>query len=181
MKNIAIHLATGFEETEAITVIDLLRRAGLNATTISITGEKTVTGSHKISVIADKLYEEINYEEYDMIVLPGGIPGTTNLDEHLELKKRIIEFDLDEKWLGAICAAPLVLGKIGLLEDKEAICYPGFENMLLNAKISEKTTVVAHNIITSKGLGTAIEFGLAIIENLISKEKAEEIKKSIMY
>lgn len=181
MKNIAIHLATGFEETEAITVIDLLRRAGLNATTVSITGEKTVTGSHKISVIADKLYEEINYEDYDMIVLPGGMPGTTNLDEHLELKKRIIEFDLDEKWLGAICAAPLVLGKIGLLEDKEAICYPGFENTLLNAKISEKTTVVAHNIITSKGLGTAIEFGLAIIENLISKEKAEEIKKSIMY
>lgn len=181
LKNIAIHLATGFEETEAITVIDILRRAKLNVTTVSITGENVVEGAHGIKVTADKLFEEINYEEFHMIVLPGGMPGTTNLDNHIELKKRVIEFDLDSKWIGAICAAPSIIGKLGLLEDKEAVCYPGFEEKLFNAKISDKTTVVSDNFITSKGLGSTIEFSLAIVENLINKETAEKIAKAIIY
>lgn len=181
MKNITIHLATGFEETEAITVIDILRRAGLNVTTVSITDNKTVTGAHNIPVIADKLFEEINYNDVDMIILPGGMPGTTNLDNHIELKKRVIEFDLDSKWIGAICAAPSIVGKLGLLEDKEATCYPSFEEKLFNAKIVDKTTVVSDNFITSKGLGTAIEFSLTIVEKLIGREKSETLAKSIIY
>lgn len=180
MKNIAVHLATGFEETEAITVIDILRRAQLNVTTVSITGDLKVTGAHNISVEADKLFENIDYESIDMVILPGGMPGTTNLDNHIELKKRVIEFDLDEKWIGAICAAPIIIGKLGLLEDKEAICYPGFEDKLLNAKISDKTTVVTNNIITSKGMGSAIEFALTIVENLINKETAIKIAEKII-
>lgn len=181
MKKITIHLATGFEETEAITVIDLLRRAKLDVITVSITGDLVVESTHGIKVVADKLFEEIDYEKIDMIVLPGGMPGTTNLDNHIELKKRIIEFDLDEKWIGAICAAPSIIGKLGLLEDKEATCYPSVEEKLFNAIISNKTTVVAGNIITSKGLGSAIEFSLAIIESLVSKETADKIAKDIIY
>lgn len=181
MKNITVHLAKGFEETEAIVVVDLLRRANLNVVTVSITGDKKVTGAHNITIEADELFEKIDYDKVDMIILPGGIPGTTNLDNHTELKKRVIEFDLDEKWIGAICAAPSIIGKLGLLEDKEAICYPGFEDKLFNAKISEKSTVVAGNIITSKGVGSVIEFGLAIIENLIDKETAKKVAEKIVY
>lgn len=181
MKKIAIPLATGFEETEAITVIDILRRANLEVTTISIGDNLIVDGAHGIKVNADKLFEEVDFEKMDMIVLPGGMPGTINLDNHTELKKRVIEFDLDEKWIGAICAAPSIIGKLGLLEDKEATCYPSFEEKLFNAKISEKTTVVADNIITSRGLGTAIEFALTIVENLVNKETAEKLAKAIIY
>ena len=181
MKNIALHLATGFEETEAITVIDILRRAKLKVTTISITNELTVEGAHGIKVISDKLFEEVNYEEFHMIILPGGMPGTTNLDNHIELKKRVIEFDLDEKWIGAICAAPSIVGKLGLLEDREATCYPGFEEKLFGAKIVDKTTVVADNFITSKGLGSAVEFALTIVENLLDKETADKIADAIIY
>ncbi len=181
MKKIAIPLATGFEETEAITVIDILRRANLDVTTISIGETLVVDGAHGIKVNADKLFGEIDFDKMDMIVLPGGMPGTINLDNHIELKKRVIEFDLDEKWIGAICAAPSIIGKLGLLEDKEATCYPSFEDKLFNAKISEKTTVVADNIITSRGLGTAIEFALTIVENLVSKENAEKLAKAIIY
>lgn len=181
MKNIALHLATGFEETEAITVIDILRRAKLKVTTISITNELTVEGAHGIKVISDKLFEEVNYEEFHMIILPGGMPGTTNLDNHIELKKRVIEFDLDEKWIGAICAAPSIVGKLGLLEDREATCYPGFEEKLFGAKIVDKTTVVADNFITSKGLGSAVEFALTIVEKLLDKETADKIADAIIY
>lgn len=181
MKKIAIPLATGFEETEAITVIDLLRRANLDVTTVSIGETLVVDGARGIKVNADKLFGEIDFDNIDMIVLPGGMPGTINLDNHTELKKRVIEFDLDEKWIGAICAAPSIIGKLGLLEDKEATCYPSFEDKLFNAKISEKTTVVANNIITSRGLGTSIEFALTIVENLVSKESAEKLAKAIIY
>ena len=181
MKKIAIPLATGFEETEAITVIDLLRRANLDVTTVSTGETLVVEGAHGIKVNADKLFGEIDFDNIDMIVLPGGMPGTINLDNHTEFKKRVIEFDLDEKWIGAICAAPSIIGKLGLLEDKEATCYPSFEEKLFNAKISEKTTVVANNIITSRGLGTSIEFALTIVENLVSKENAEKLAKAIIY
>lgn len=181
MKNIAVHLANGFEETEAITIIDLLRRAKLNVAVVSVAEEKIVEGAHNISVKADELFKDIDYGKIDMIILPGGMPGTKNLENHIELKKRVIEFDLDEKGIGAICAAPSIIGKLGLLEDKEATCYPGFEKDLFNAKLSDKTTVVANNIITSKGIGSAIEFSLVIIEKLINKEAAEEVAKSIIY
>lgn len=181
MKNIAIHLATGFEEIEAITVIDILRRAKLNVITISIGEDKTVVGAHNIPVLADKIFEEINYEEIDMIILPGGVLGTSNLENHIELKKRVIEFDLDNKLIGAICAAPSIIGKLGLLEDKEAICYPGLEDKLFNAKISKNSTVVSDNIITSKGIGSAIEFSLTIVETILGKEVADKLSKEIVY
>lgn len=181
MKNITIHLATGFEEIEAVTVVDILRRAKLNVTIVSITDEKSVTGAHGITVVADKLFEDVNYDDIDMIILPGGMPGTSNLENHIELKKRIIEFDLDAKWIATICAAPMIIGKLGLLEDKEAVCYPSFEEKLLNAKISDKTTVVADNFITSKGPSTAIEFALTIINELLGNPEAKKIAEALLY
>jgi len=113
MNKIAVHLASGFEEIEAVTIIDILRRAEFNVTVVSITGELEVIGSHNIIITADRVFEDINYKTIDMIVLPGGMPGSENLSKHSGLKKEIIEFNKNGKQLGAICAAPIVFWKIG--------------------------------------------------------------------
>ena len=180
MKNIAIHLATGFEETEAITLIDVLRRAGLNVKTVSVTGEKLVTGSHCIPVLSDVLFEEVDYHGIDMIILPGGMPGAKNLDLHSGLKEQILAFHQQGKKLGAICAAPLVFGHLNILQNKVAVCYPGFESELAGAKIGTSPVAVDQNLITSRGVGTAIRFALKITEELVSREKAEQLAQSIL-
>ncbi|RKD88222.1 DJ-1 family glyoxalase III [Mangrovibacterium diazotrophicum] len=181
MKNIAVHLANGFEETEAITIIDLLRRAGLHVQTVSITGEELVTGSHEIAVKADVLFEEVDYNTIDMIILPGGLPGAKNLDVHNGLTRQIQAFHEQNKPLGAICAAPLVFGHLNILKGKKATCYPGFEKELAGANVDADAVVVDQNIITSRGVGTAIQFALKIVESLINKEKADQISKSILF
>lgn len=180
MKKIAVHLAEGFEEIEALTIIDILRRADLEVISASITKDKLVTGAHGIKVEADTLFEEIDYNNIDMIVLPGGMPGTINLEAHEELKKKVIEFDIDEKWIGAICAAPSILGKMAMLEDREATCYPGFEKYMLGTKLSDEPVVMDKNIITSRGPATAIEFSLKLVEVLMNKEKADELAKGLL-
>lgn len=180
MKKIAVHLAEGFEEIEALTIIDILRRADLEVISASITKDKLVTGAHGIKVEADTLFEEIDYNNIDMIVLPGGMPGTLNLEAHEELKKKVIEFDIDEKWIGAICAAPSILGKMAMLEDREATCYPGFEKYMLGTKLSDEPVVMDKNIITSRGPATAIEFSLKLVEVLMNKEKADELAKGLL-
>lgn len=181
MSRVALHLAEGFEEIEALTVVDILRRAEIEVEVVSIQKELSVTGAHGIKVEADKLFEEIDYDKIDMIVLPGGMPGTTNLDNHQELKKKVIEFDIDEKWIGAICAAPSILGKMAMLEERDATCYPGFEKFLLGAKLSEEKVVMDKNIITSRGPATAMEFGLKIVEVLKSKDLADQLAKGLLY
>lgn len=180
MKKIAVHLADGFEEIEALTIIDILRRAELEVLSVSINNNKLVKGAHGIKVEADALFDDINYNTIDMIILPGGMPGTLNLEAHEELKKKVIEFDIDEKWIGAICAAPSILGKMAMLEDREATCYPGFEKYMLGTKLSKESVVVDRNIITSRGPATAIDFSLKLVELLISKEKADELAKGIL-
>jgi len=180
MKKIAVHLAEGFEEIEALTIIDILRRSDLEVISASITKDKLVTGAHGIKVEADTLFEEIDYNNIDMIVLPGGMPGTLNLEAHEELKKKVIEFDIDEKWIGAICAAPSILGKMAMLEDREATCYPGFEKYMLGTKLSDEPVVMDKNIITSRGPATAIEFSLKLVEVLMNKEKADELAKGLL-
>ena len=127
MKTILVHLAIGFEEMEAIVPVDVWRRAGFVVYTVSITGDKIVTGSHNISVVADLLFEEVKYDDADMIFLPGGMPGASNLDAHKGLQKKILEFGQKEKYMAAICAAPLVLGHNNLLKGKKATCFPGYE------------------------------------------------------
>ena len=121
MKNIsvAVHLAEGFEEIEAVAIIDVLRRAGFDVKTISVTGKKEVSGSHQIKILSDELFENIDYETIDMIILPGGMPGSKNLNEHAGLREQILNFNEKGKYLGAICAAPLVFGNLGILKNTD--------------------------------------------------------------
>jgi len=173
---IYLFLAEGFEEIEAIAPIDIFRRAGLPVTTVSITDENAVTGAHGITVLADKVFSQTNFEKDSMLFLPGGLPGTTNLDNHSSLKTLIQQHAKKGDKLAAICAAPSVLGKMGLLADKEAICYPGFENQLLNADISKSDAVRAGNVYTAKAAGVAMEFALLIVADLKGKEVADAIR-----
>ena len=180
-KQVCVFLADGFEEIEGLTVVDLLRRANIHVTTVSITGEKTVHGAHGIDVQADELFEHMDYAKQDMLVLPGGMPGTLYLGEHKGLKELLFKFYQEEKYLAAICAAPSVFGKNGFLKERVATSYPGFEEALEGAEYTKDPVAVSDFIITSRGLGTAIPFSLALIEQLVGKDKAEEIGKAIIY
>ena len=180
MKRIAIHLAEGFEEIEAITIIDVLRRAEFEAVTVSVTGVQSVAGAHGIVVQADQLFEKTNYATFDMLVLPGGMPGAKNLNEHAGLKQQIKEFYQQGKPLAAICAAPLVFGGMGLLEGKNAVCYPGFEGDLIGANVTLDPVAVSGNLITGRGIGAALRFALTIVEILGSKEKADQLAKDML-
>ena len=187
MKQIAIFLAEGFEEIEGLTVVDILRRAGIAIDMVSITGSVKVTGSHGIEITADKTISATDFTKLDMIVLPGGMPGTENLYAHKGLEscealmKQVDAFAKEEKYLAAICAAPSIYGHRGLLSGKRACCYPGFESHLTGAKVTAAEVSVDGHMITSRGMGTAIPFALAIVEAFCGKEKAEELSKSIIY
>lgn len=179
-KNIAVHLATGFEEIEAISIIDVLRRAGLKVVVVSVTGKKKVTGAHQIQITADQLFEEVEYNAVSMIVLPGGMPGAKNLKEHGGLRKKILEFNKNGKPLGAICAAPMVFGDLGILKNKNATCFPGFEDKLTGANFTGNEFEVDGEIITGKGAGIAIRFALQIVELLKSKEEADKLAEKMI-
>ena len=137
---IAVFFANGYEEIEALTVVDLTRRAGIETWMVSITDEKVVTGSHGISVSMDKILSDVNFDEVDMIVLPGGMPGTLNLEACETLMEKVKEFDKAGKYISAICAAPTVFGHLGLLEGKKACCYPSMEDGLVGAEVTYETT-----------------------------------------
>ncbi len=175
-----VFLTEGFETVEALGTVDLLRRAKIEVVTVSTIGKKMVTTSNGISVIADALFEECNYSDGDMIFLPGG-PGTPNLLKCSDLEKVVIEYNEQKKYIGAICAAPSVLGNYGILQGKHVTCYPGYENQLKGAECTGEATVVDGHIITGKGMGKTIETGLAIIETLLDKETADSIRASIQY
>ncbi len=183
MKKIALFLAEGFEEIEALTPVDMCRRAEIEVTTVSITGETEVKGSHGIPVKADTILREMGeLSEYDMLVLPGGGAGTQNLEESGELAELLKKADKEEKRIAAICAAPRILGKLNLLQGKKATCFPGNETFLNGAEYHpEKKAVIDGRFITARGMGAAVEFGAAIIEVLEGKEKAEEILKKIQF
>lgn len=180
-KKVCVFLADGFEEIEGLTVVDLLRRAEVEVMTVSITKELMIHGAHGIDVQADKLFEDVRYEEYDMAVLPGGMPGTLHLGEHQGVKTILEQFYQKEKYIAAICAAPSVLGKYGILKGKKATSYPGFEEQLIDAEYLQDEVVVDNFVITSRGMGTAIPFSLALVEKLNGKEQADKIGKSIIY
>lgn len=181
MKKVAVLLADGFEEIEALTAVDLLRRARVYVDTVSITEEYVVHGSHGINVQTEDLFEEVNFAEFDMVVLPGGLPGTTNLNDHAGVKKVVKDFVENGKYVGAICAAPSILGGMGLLKGKHAISYPSFEDKLLGAVVTRNAVVQDNNIITSRGMGTSIDFALKLVEVMGGAEKAGEIGDSILY
>lgn len=174
-----VFLADGFEEIEAIAPIDIFRRANIDVTTISISDQKLVTGAHNISVLADRLFSETDFSENDLLYLPGGMPGTKNLDNHEGLKKLLQKQANKNKNIAAICAAPSILGKMGLLNGKEAICYPGFENQLTGAILSNEKLVKSTFISTAKGAGVALQFALKLVEDLKGKQTADKIAESI--
>jgi 4-methyl-5(b-hydroxyethyl)-thiazole monophosphate biosynthesis len=180
-RKIAIHLADGFEEIEAVSIIDLLRRADLEVLMVSMNGKKEVRGAHHITVKADLLFEDVNYDDIYMIVLPGGMPGAANLDAHQGLRKQIKQFNEQNRPLAAICAAPMVYGNLGILEGKQAVSYPGFEKYLKEAEVLNIPVVESGNIITGRGIGAALEFGLKLIEKAVSPEKASQIGQQILF
>ena len=182
MSKIAIMMADGCEEIEALTVVDLLRRAGYTADMIAVGEEKTVTGSHGIAFAADLLFGEADQSSYDGVVLPGGMPGTTNLKAHEGLMKWVKDFADTGKLVAAICAAPaLIFGDLGFVDGYEATCYPGMEEHLKGAHVRTDLPAVSdRNRITSRGLGTAVSFALEIVRYFSGDEKAEELKKSVV-
>ncbi|MBU9746496.1 DJ-1 family glyoxalase III [Diplocloster agilis] len=181
MSKVCVFLAEGCEEVEALMVVDLLRRAGIETFMVSVTSSLQVTGSHGIQVKADRLFEEMFYSDIDALVLPGGIPGTPNLANHLGLVELLKEFYQKDKMLAAICAAPSVLGDLGLLAGKKATCHPGFESHLLKAQVVEDEVAADGNVVTSRGLGTAIPFGLQLIRCLADEETAQKVQDAIVY
>ncbi len=180
MNKIYLLLAEGFEEIEALAPVDLLRRAGAEVETVSITAEKMVMGAHGIPVCADSTIEEIDEEDLSMLILPGGYPGYVNLDQSQAVRDLLVRTNEAGKTIAAICGAPSVLNGLGLLQDKVATCYPSMEEDM-DCEISHKKVVECENIITSRGAGTAIDFALALVEAAVSAEKAEELRKGIVY
>lgn len=181
MKKVAVLLADGFEEIEALTAVDLLRRARVYVDTVSITEEYIVHGAHGINVQTEDLFEEVNFAEFDMVVLPGGLPGTTNLNDHAGVQRVVKDFAANGKYVAAICAAPSILGGMGLLKGKHATSYPSFEDKLSGAVVMRTPVVQDGNIITSRGMGTATDFALKLVEVMAGPEKAGEIGDSILY
>lgn len=180
-KKVYVFLADGFEEVEGLTAVDLLRRAGAEVVTVSVMSGRTVQGSHQIPVTADILFEEADYTDADMLVLPGGMPGTLNLKQHFGLKTLLKQHEAKEKYIAAICAAPSVFGALGFLNGRKASVYPGMEDTLTGADVSYDAVSVDGHVITSRGVGTAIPFALELIAVLCGREKSDEIGKSIVY
>lgn len=181
MKKLGVFMADGCEEIEALTVVDICRRAGIEVAMISITGEKVVKGAHGINFETDIPAEFMDFEMLDGVVLPGGMPGTLNLGANKYVLQTIVDFNCKEKLVSAICAAPSVLGEAGLLKGKKATSYPGFEDKLIGADVVLAPVAIDGNIITSRGMGTAIPFALALVEYLLDKETADKLGEGIIY
>ena len=181
MSHIAVFFADGFEEIEALTVVDLCRRAGIEADMVSVTGKKNVNGSHGIIVEADLLFEEVDFSALDMLVLPGGKNGTIGLEAHVGLMEKIDEYYKEKKYIAAICAAPSIFGHRGILKGRNACSYPAFESQLDGAKVTEGPVEASEHVVTSRGMGTSIDFGLKIVEIFKGKEAAEALAAQIVY
>ncbi|ADU22449.1 MULTISPECIES: DJ-1 family glyoxalase III [Ruminococcus] len=174
-----VFLAHGFEEIEALAPIDILRRAGVELVTVGVEDEY-ITAAHKVTFAADITVDKVVLDEnVDMIVLPGGMPGTINLENNDYVQAAIDYCVKNDKYIASICAAPSILGHKGLLKGKKAICFPGFEKDLEGAVISEKSVEVDGKFITAKGAGVAVDFALTLVSELVSAAKAENIRKGI--
>jgi len=179
MSKILVFLADGFEEVEAVTPVDVLRRAGCEVLTVSVTGKKEVTSTHGITIKADILFGEADFSGVDMLVLPGGQPGTTALDHHQGLRQKLAGFAAGDRWIAAICAAPLVLGHLGLLKGKKATCYPGAEKELTGATFTGNPVEVDGKVITGRGPGVALAFSLVLAGKLMGTAVMEQIKEKM--
>lgn len=181
MSRIAVFFAEGYEEIEALTVVDICRRGGIETDMVSVSGEQEVKGSHGIGVRTDKPLTGLDFDAYDMLVLPGGMPGTKNLEACGELMKQVDAFYTKGKYIGAICAAPSIFGHRGILKGRKACSYPTFESHLEGAAVTAGPVEISDHVITSRGMGTAIDFGLAILGVFCGGEKAGEMAETIVY
>ena len=175
-----IFLADGFEEIEALAPLDILRRACIEAETVSISDEIEVVGSHGLRVLCDTTIDLISPELAELLILPGGMPGSDNLAASEELAEILTKHNAENKWIAAICAAPYVLGELNILNGKQATCYPGYEDRLLGAEFVNKSVVVSQNVITGNGAGAAIRFAFKIVEVLKSKRVADFLAEKMM-
>lgn len=182
-RKVALFLANGCETIEALTVADILFRAGIPCTRVSVSSTPVVVTSHNVTVIADTTVDHLNWDEYDMLVLPGGIPGTPNLRACASLMKQVVRFHREGKMIAAICAAPSIFADLGLLKGVRAACNPSVEQILIDngAELVRENAVTAGNIITSRAMGTAIPFALAIVEHYKGKEAADQLGRNILY
>ena len=177
---IYVFLAKGFEEIEAITPVDIMRRAGLSVKTVGVTGDR-VSGSHGIEITADIGLDDVDMSKAELVFLPGGMPGTTNLMENKKVEECILYAAENNIPIAAICAAPMILGELNLLNGKNAVCFPGFEEHLKGAVISDSGVVADGKIITAKGAGAAHKLGFKLVEILKNKETADELFSSMQY
>ena len=178
LKMVYVFLAQGFEEIEALAVVDILRRAELEVKTVGVTGE-IVGGSHGIVVACDTVEGVIDPSAAELIVLPGGIPGTLNLEKSAVVKEAIRSAMEDNRYIGAICAAPSILGHMGYLDEREITCYPGFESQMPKAYYTGERVVVSDNIIMGKGAGAAVDFALKLVEVMVSPAHAKALRESM--
>lgn len=181
MHKVLLYFANDTEECEALLVVDLLRRANIEVTIAAVGGSRTVTSSHKVTLTADTLAEQVTPTDFDMLVLPGGWPGTKNLEDCPAVIEAVKAFAAAAKPIGAICAAPSILGHLGLLEGKQATSFVSFRQELTGATVLDNEVVTDGNIITSYGLGGAIPFGLELIRVLLGQAEADRIKEMIAY
>jgi 4-methyl-5(b-hydroxyethyl)-thiazole monophosphate biosynthesis len=180
MKKAFVFLAPGFEEVEASGTIDVLRRGEVDAIAISITGDYVVTGAHGIALLADELFEDIDFSDADALILPGGMPGSSNLNAYEPLKELLVRQYESGRIVAAICAAPLVLGGLGILKGRKATCYPGFESYLTGAILTDESVVTDGNVLTGKGPGRVFDFGLGLVSALNGPSKAEGVAGELL-
>lgn len=176
---VAVYFATGYEEIEALSVVDILRRGKVEVLMVGV-NDQTVIGAHNISINMDTTLDQMSHDDIDMMILPGGGLGTRNLAASKALASQLKAFKEQGKWLAAICAAPSVLGELGLLEGEKATCYPGFEEKLLGSLYENERVVVSNRIITGVGPGASLEFGYKVLEIIQGKEAADEVKKGML-
>ena len=181
MKKTALLLAEGFEEVEALTAVDLLRRAGVVCDMVALAGTLEVRGSHGIRVLADRLFAETDFDAYDGLILPGGLAGTQRLGADGRVAEQLRRFQESARVTAAICAAPTVLGAAGLLEGRRAVCYPGMEDGLTGAEAGTDAVVTDGTVITSRGVGTAIPFALELVRTFAGEAEADRIAHGIVY
>lgn len=179
MGTVYVFFADGFEELEAFAAVDVLKRAGVNVAMVSVTPDEIVKGAHEIPVLCDKNIVNCDFYDAEMLVLPGGLPGATTLNECEDLRRALLKQAAENKSIAAICAAPMVLGNLGLLKGKKATCYPGFDKYLEGAEYTGAMVEKDGNFITGKGPGAAVEFALALVEHLCGKEKVKELKSAM--
>ena len=178
MANVFVFLTDGFEEIEALATVDVLRRAQLAVQTVSLTGQLQVTGGHQVTVQADVLFEQADFSAAQMLVVPG---GTVKYAEHEGLKQRLLDFARQGGKVAAICASPALLGSLGLLQDKNATCYPGFEQHLTGARLQAGQAVVVDGLITTgRGPGLTLDFALALVEQLAGPARRGEVAQALL-